>query len=170
MLSLDGVSESKSSTVSLDVYSIKFKGCKDIYPIKIIRPLNKAYIDEIKQLSSVISALIASQLIIQALIADNPKRAFIRNSLQHSGRHSCEYCFESGMLFTGTSGEEIVSFLKNIEEQKKELNQQIELLEETNDIMQIETLKNIIGHLSDAASMAKKKKKMLTYCLAVKHF
>lgn len=159
MMSLDGVSESKSTTVSLDVYSVKFKGCRCIYPLKIIRQIDKLSVDNRKEFASVLSALIASHLIIQALIADNPKRAFLRNSLQHSGRHSCEYCFESGMLFTSQSAEEILSFLKNIEQQKKELRQQIELLETTNDSVQIDSLKSIIKHLNDAESMAKKRKK-----------
>ena len=115
--------------------------------------------DNDKEFSSVLGAVIASQLILLALIADNPKRSFLRKSMQHSGRHSCEYCFESGMLFSTKSGEDIQSFLKNIEQQKKELRQKIDNLGATNDTVQIETFESIIKHMNEAEKMAKKRKK-----------
>ena len=119
LLSLDGVHESKSTNVSLDVYTVKFKGCRDVFPIKIVWPLNKYPINNNEQFSEVINSVMALNLIIQAIIADNPKRAFMKNSLQHSSKHACEYCFQCGVSFTLTNEEEIKSFLEKIKKTKK---------------------------------------------------
>ena len=34
---------------------------------------------------------------IDTFIGDNPKRSFARNALCHSGKYSCEYCFNHGV-------------------------------------------------------------------------
>ena len=40
-MSLDGVQESKSGGYSLDTYSLNFNGCRNVYPLKLIKPCNK---------------------------------------------------------------------------------------------------------------------------------
>lgn len=35
---VDGVQEAKSSKVSLNIFAIKFSGCRNIYPLTIQRP------------------------------------------------------------------------------------------------------------------------------------
>ena len=35
-ISLDGVNQAKSSSVSLDIYSLSFKNCRTIYPMCIV--------------------------------------------------------------------------------------------------------------------------------------
>ena len=36
------------------------------------------------------------------VIADNPKRAFVRNSLCHGARFACEYCYAQGIALNKT--------------------------------------------------------------------
>lgn len=117
-LSLDGVAETKSTAVSMDVYSIKFNGCRDVFPIKIIRPICKNQLDLQEQFSLVLNSLTSFNLIIQALVGDNPKRSFFRNSMQHSARHGCEYCFKSGVSFKATFEIDCAKFVKNIQDKK----------------------------------------------------
>ena len=156
--SLDGVSETKSTTTSLDVYTIKFKGCRDIYPVKIVRPLNKFDVNHQYQFSSVLSALLDQNFELLFLVADNPKRAFLRFALQHSARFACEYCFESGVSCKDVDQTDTLPIFKNIELQRKEIKEKIENLTES-DAVQLDTLKNILKHLDEAEGIAKKNNK-----------
>lgn len=160
ILSLDGVSETKSTTTSLDVYSLKFDGCRDVYPLKIIRPLSKHPIDHRKILELVLNPVISHpKLILKNFIADNPKRAFLRNSLQHSGRYSCEYCFESGVTFSSCTPDETLSFLHKIQQHRSQIEEEMKDLDETRDKVHIDSLKKILQNLTEAETLAKKQKK-----------
>ena len=53
-LSLDGVQESKSSGITVDTYSINFKDCRNVYPLKCIKPFNRFKFNEQKTLSEVL--------------------------------------------------------------------------------------------------------------------
>lgn len=155
---MDGVSETKSTTVSLDVYSIKFDGCRDIYPVKIVRPLNKFQIDNREQFSQVLRSVLSNNLILKAIVADNPKRSFVKFTVQHSGRFSCEYCFEPGVTYS-TTPERPDAFLKNLKDQKSEINSHMKnLLENNGTDLQIEALRRILKNIEDAEKMANKKK------------
>ena len=156
-LSLDGVSESKSTTISLDVYSIKWDGCRDVYPMKIVRPLCKNHINHYEQFAAVLNDILSSGLKIQCVVADNPKRAFLKYCLQHSARFACEYCFEPGVLFCSHSDES--DFAKRLEEQIKHVNQEIDCLDTNNDSVQIEYLKSLVVKLKETEKLAKNKRK-----------
>lgn len=91
-LSLDGIQESKSSGSSLDVYSISFNKCRTVYPIRIIKTMNKYKIDEQLHLEKVISDINTNRCIICNGIFDNPKRSTVRFALGHSAYYACEYC------------------------------------------------------------------------------
>lgn len=95
-LSCDGVSESKSTVVSLDVYSIKFNKCQQIYPVKIIRPLKKIPIDHLHHLQMVVRDIYNNDCSITQFVGDNPKRATAKGCLCHSSWFPCEYCFSKG--------------------------------------------------------------------------
>ena len=56
-LSLDGVSEAKSTSISLDVYSASFTNCTNVYPLKIIRPLNRFPTDNDQYLEDLLENL-----------------------------------------------------------------------------------------------------------------
>ena len=98
-LSLDGVSETKSSTVSLDVYSARFLGCRTIYPVTIVKPIVKRQYDKRDVFKTVLNDSVTDHT-LKTFIADNPKRSFVRDSLSHNARFACEYCFAQGDSFT----------------------------------------------------------------------
>ena len=152
------MAESKSTSVSLDVYSLQFKGCKDIFPIKIVRPLKKQHLDHQLLLASVLDEVITNQLKIGAMVADNPKRAFLRNSLQFCARHGCEYCFQPGVSFRKINSEQSNILLQKLSQQKQDLENQISLLNIETDTVQIQSLKNIVENLDEAEKLARKKK------------
>lgn len=157
-LSLDGIAETKSTATSLDVYSIKFDGCREVYPIKIIRPLTKHSIDLQEHFSMVLNSCMTYNLIISALIGDNPKRAFFRNSFQHSGKHGCEYCFESGIPFKQTIEVDCATFVKNIRKQIENIGEQIKELDDIADKVQIDSLQSVLKDLNEAERIGKKQR------------
>ena len=150
--------ETKSTTVSIDVYSMKFEGCKDIYPVKIIRPVCKHPIDLQKQFKLVLNSVVSYNLIIQALVGDNPKRAFFRNSMQHSAINAYEYCFESGISFKKTVDIDYGKFVQNIQEQKRLISLEISALDEVEDSTKIESMKSILKDLDEAEKIGKKQR------------
>ena len=85
-LSLDGVSQAKSNTVTHDVYSIKFNNCRTIYPLRVIRSIEKYSIHYRDTLANIINDIHDNQLTISEFIGDNPKRAIIREALNHASR------------------------------------------------------------------------------------
>ena len=101
--SLDGVQESKSSNVSLDIYSIKFKGCKAIYPMKIIKPYNRYKYEEQEEIYNFISDLNNNRITIDAAIMDNLKRAIVKCVKNHASTHPCEYCEATAVKYKDAS-------------------------------------------------------------------
>jgi hypothetical protein len=103
-LSLDGVPESKSNgtKVSLEVVSLRFRGCHKIFPLSIIRLTEKGHqslsaelilrpiIDEIKELA----------LKVDYIVADKPERSLLRNQKGHSSYLGCDFCTAVGMKLT----------------------------------------------------------------------
>lgn len=153
---MDGVSETKSTSTSLDVYSLKFDGCREIYPLKIIRPLNKFPLDHREQLSFVVDAIVANSLNLKTLVADNPKRAFLKFVLQHGARFGCEYCFQPGILFKNNNQEDCQVFIENIDSQISVLNEQINSIE--GDSEEKKTFQSVVNNLTEAKKIAKQQK------------
>ena len=91
-MSIDGVQECKSSSLSADIYSVSFKNCRTVYPIRIIRPINKYKIDDQYHLKEVIDDLNHNLCQLRNAIFDNPKRACARCGLIHSASFAYEYC------------------------------------------------------------------------------
>ena len=91
-MSLDGIQESKSSALSVDVYTISFQNCRTVYPVKIIRPLNKYKVQEQKHLKLVIDDINNNNCLLKNAVGDNPKRSFFKCSLGSSSSFACEYC------------------------------------------------------------------------------
>ena len=141
--------------MSLDVYSIKFHGCKDVYPVKILRALDKFSIDHQEQFSYVLEDIIAENLFIDTVVGDNPKRSFMRNSLQFSAKNGCEYCIASGVPFCKLHGKDSDPFVMKIQLQKRLILDQIIELDDTNDVAKIESLKTIVKNLEEAEKIGK---------------
>ena len=99
-ISLDGVSETKSTSVSLDVYSTKIDKCRNVYPLKIVRPLNKYVTDNKDMLSDVLADLEENGCHIDNFIGDNPKRAIVREAKHHGSYYACEYCTSKAFSYS----------------------------------------------------------------------
>ena len=99
-ISVDGISEAKSNTVSLDVYSSKFRGCRYIYPHRLVRPLKKEYVDNHEEFKKFILDICENDTHIDTLVADNLKRAVLKQCLNHAALYPCEYCFAKGVKFS----------------------------------------------------------------------
>ena len=97
-VSLDGVAECKSNLVSLDVYSIRFANCHQVYPIQIIRPLGKYRIDHQAYLDEFLTDVCSNGCEIDVFVGDNLKRANARNCKTSSSYFPCEYCESKGHL------------------------------------------------------------------------
>lgn len=105
-ISVDGMSETKSTTVSIDVYSTRMSNCKVVYPLRIVRPLKKYPINHNDQFSAFIKDLQDSSCKIKQYIADNLKRATGKACLNHASSFPCEYCFAKGVRFVLTDNNE----------------------------------------------------------------
>ena len=131
-LSMDGVQESKSSTVSMDIYSVKFEHCQKVYPIRLIKPINKNKYDEQEHLKMVIDDINRNMYIISKAILDNPKRSMVRCALCHSATYGCEYCEACAVVVQDFNVEkELASIKKKYEIRRKNIYNTIELLKES---------------------------------------
>lgn len=126
-LSCDGVHENKSTTTSIDVYSLKFQNCKHIYPYKLVRPLNKYKLDKKKELSDVINDIKENDIRIMQFIADKLKRSEAKDCKCHASWYACEYCYAKGSKIVVSDN---VSAKKKIEQQITFVQQQINTFEE----------------------------------------
>ena len=121
-LSLDGVTESRSSTVSLEVYSAKLQDCHCVYPLRIIRPLTKTSVQFRDELNKVLTDIEQNDYDLTHIIADNPKRAFLRNGLCHGAKYACEYCYQTGSRLCETK-----QIQKELKESEKKSYEDTEL-------------------------------------------
>ena len=90
--SIDGVPESKQSTTTLLVVSIRFCGdCRKVYPTAIgIGGKIESTLTVELMLSKVIEDINANNLTVRVVIADAPMRAKCRNVVGHSGYYVSE--------------------------------------------------------------------------------
>ena len=101
------------------MYSVKFKGCRTIYPLRIIRPLKKVNdIDHVEQLNLTLSDIYDNGFTISQILGDNPKRSNIKKCLGHSSWFPCEYCFSKGTKIV-TNNVELTKKKKSLETQRK---------------------------------------------------
>ena len=92
IFSLDGVQEANSSNTSMDVFCLKFKNCRNVYPLRLIRPNDKFKYDEQQEIESVINDIKEADIDIDTAVFDKPKRSVVKNVKSHAARHPCEYC------------------------------------------------------------------------------
>lgn len=119
-LSCDGVSETKSTSNSIDVYSVCFAKCKNIYPHKLVRPIGKYKVDARKCLGEVIDDIRDNNYTISQFIGDKPKRSQAKDCKCSSAWYACEYYFAKGTK---------IEISQNSQAKKKLLNQ-LQLIEE----------------------------------------
>ena len=77
--------------------------CQYVYPLEIIRPVNKTKLDHNRYLDSVIQNIMESNCKICQYLADNLKRATGKCCLNHASLFPCEYCFARGVRIVNNS-------------------------------------------------------------------
>lgn len=105
------------------------KNCRTIYPLKIVRPLNKHKLDYKPLLLAILNSLHENGCPLFAFIADNPKRAIIREALNHASNYGCEYCnskavqYSHGKAMSSEEKKEMELRIKHLEKKQKKLLQ-----------------------------------------------
>ena len=95
-MSIDGVSENQSTSRSLEVLSIQFVGCKEVYPAIISRPevfQKKRMKDSFEgYVSNFLEEMASASMNLKQLVVDAPERATCRKQKMHGGYYSCDIC------------------------------------------------------------------------------
>ena len=129
-LSCDGVADSKSSAVSMDVFSVSFPECSTVYPICTIRPTKKSSVDFQSELKLILEDLKNNNVKIINVLADNPMRALMRYFKNHSSYFSCEYCRSSAEYYQDlASKKKLEEFVKKTLKKTDALKKEIETLQ-----------------------------------------
>ena len=154
--------ESKSSTNSLDVYSLKFNHCRNVYPIRLVKPCEKYKYDDQLQLRNVLNDLNNNDVVIDCASCDNPKRSNFKCVKCHSARFPCEYCEQPAVTLTEGNKNVIALIEKKYELQERNVSQEIEALlesqnEEDEESQEIENLRQILSDLQNEKKKELKK-------------
>jgi hypothetical protein len=91
ILAIDGVPETKSGGVTIEVIAFKFQNCKTVYPLCILRPEKKYKINVEEYICPLLRKLEKMSAQISFIVADAPKRSFLRKMKAHSGINSSHY-------------------------------------------------------------------------------
>ena len=91
------MSETRSTSVSIDVFSMRYENCNTIYPHMLVRPLGRYKVDTKKNFGEVLNDLKDNKYRISQLVADNPVRSDLKECKCHSAWYACEYCFAKGV-------------------------------------------------------------------------
>ena len=166
-MSLDGVQESKSSTASIDVYSIKFNGCRNIYPIRLVRTCGRFKYNEQEELRKVLEDINNNGVIIDCAVFDNLKRSTCRCAKNHSARHGCEYC-ECGAVTHAVSNQKLASIIeRDYARQEAQVSQNLEELlnSQQPEEDEIDNLRQQLRELTEGkeAKIQKSARKQLTW-------
>ena len=131
-LSLDGIMESKSSINSLDVYSLTFNHCRNIYPLRIIKPCEKFKFDEQNELQQVLNDINENEVVIDCCVLDNPKRGTVKCAKTACAKHACEYCESCAVPYVDINKKSLEMVRRKYELSEKKINKEIEQLEAQN--------------------------------------
>lgn len=142
----------------MDVYSFKMLNCKQIYPQRIVRPLNKTKVDHDSILNNCISDLLQNSCKIAQYLADNLKRAIGKGCLNHASLFPCEYCFARGVRFVKQS----IPDGKNHQLQIALIDEKIEQLGRQNSD-ELKALKLLRTKLASEGEKNKKKKSHIVW-------
>lgn len=149
--------------ISLDVYSVRMKGCKQVYPLRIVRPIDKTFTDHDDHLKTVLLDLHAVYLKVKQFIGDNPKRALARLCLNHASLFPCEYCFARGLRHH-VNPDTLALFIKKIAMKKSIAEDKLQQLKDNNGSEnEINTMKAIIKDLTAEEKNGPKKKTQIVW-------
>ena len=162
-MSLDGVQEARSTSVSTDVYSVAFENCRTVFPLRLIRPVNRYKFDGKFQLQQVLNDLESNSIKISDIVADNPKRSFLKDAKCFNATYGCEYCEAPAIQIKNIK--EIEKIKKKYEQQISDINAQIEVLisnEQTSSAATIASQKTIDSLKEMVEKLKKDEKKEIS--------
>ena len=91
--SVDGIPETKSSGLSIDVLSIRMTTCRTVYTLAVLQPARKAMqLPDSIVLEHFLDEYRGCGLRVRYAIADAPKRSALQGMKQHSANYGCPYC------------------------------------------------------------------------------
>ena len=155
-VSLDAVSECRSNSNSLHVYSTRFSQCRVIYPVQIVRPIGKFRLDNQKYLDDFLADVCCNNCRIQCFIGDSAKRATARASKGHSSYYPCEYCESKGLLLY-TLDKSFQSQKLGLQKQKQHILNQIAHAEATSNQVELASLQSLLQGINDSIKSMNKK-------------
>ena len=128
-LSCDGVADAKSNTVSLDIFSLSFPECSNVYPIVVVKSEEKGSVSILEQLEKILEEMQENSVILNNILCDNPMRSMLKNVKNHSSYMPCEYCSSCAVIYKDPEFEKYIEKEKKIHAiRKKEVQKEIELL------------------------------------------
>ena len=139
--------ESKSSLASLDTYSVKFDQCRNIYPIRIVRPCERFKYDEQLELGNVLDDINENEIEIECAVCDNPKRCTLTCTKTHSAKNACEYCENCAVTCIAYNKKARALIEKKFENRSSNINEQLAILEENPDTDNEEEANNLRNQL-----------------------
>lgn len=113
------------------MYSCKYGQCKNIYPLKIVRPLNKYHVEQRPQLRSVLEDLESNGHKVKDFVGDNPKRSNMREAKNFCSNYGCEYCVSKAVRYTEPISKESKSIENKLKLQRETILFQIDFLKST---------------------------------------
>lgn len=142
------MAESKSTSNTIDVYSVCFKNCRSIYPCKLVRPLGRYKVDNRKYLGQVLEDITANGFRITQFIGDNPKRSNAKECKCFSSWYPCEYCYAKGTKLqvsdNSNAKKKLVDQINLIAEKIEDCKKKENTPENSNQIENLESLKEDI--------------------------
>ena len=153
-LSCDGILESKSSLSSLDVYSVKFNHCRNIYPIRIIKPCERFKYNEQEQLAEVLNDINQNNCVLDCCVFDNLKRSVLTCTKNHAAKFGCEYCFNCAVPFVNCQNKSNKLIKKRYEIKEKKIAKEIQTLQNEENFEE----NQYISHLRETLNNLKKEK------------
>ena len=115
IISSDGVKEFQSGGQTLEVLSVQFPPCRQVYHVSVWRkdkPLRneeEAHVNELEPLEELIDDIVNElPQQVKFMCNDAPKRAKCRGQKGPTGYYSCDYCLARGTEFELPSGKKQV--------------------------------------------------------------
>jgi hypothetical protein len=108
MLAIDGIAESRSTSVSLVVFAIRFEGCRNVYPICITRPSAGYRFNREPWLRKIIQDLNKNGITVDTVVADAPERKELKRLKSHNAFYGCCVCTARGQSIYTKTGQMVI--------------------------------------------------------------
>ena len=148
-VSLDGVAECRSNMNSLDVYSVRFTKCGQIYPLQIVRPIGKYRVDQQAYLDQFLTDVCINHCFIHSFVGDSQKRSTARAAKGHAAYFPCEYCEARGILLHNLDPS-MKTRKANLLKQKASIVSKIEEANQNGNEDETQSLTSVLTSINDA--------------------